>query len=1001
MKRTPVWSRTDAVLLRAAAQAAPATPGTGWPAVDNMEECRHWLAAVWAEPVFRAAVRAASAPLADAVEALLRGREYTDRQVRRVTASAARYALRATGRPTPFGLFAGVTSARSGPAAARFGDGHQVVAAADTLWLDTIRQDLCGRSEVLECLTFQVSNLTVRHGRELRRTLAGGQEVRLRLTGPLDAVFALAHAPVSFTQIADRLAALGGTPERISRLVGEAVAKGFLLSNLSAPMTETDPLGHLLDVLTPHAARLAADTRRLLDDLRAIHDLLAQHAAERDPAAASGLRDALTVRMVSLGGASRSQLSTGVLLDAAVSVPESVLDEAVRAADVLVRLTRNRHQRPEWAAYHGMFWERYGAGTLVPVKDAANLAAGVGLPSSFPGSLWPEPQVRILPRDEALAAMAMKALAEGGTALTLTDDDVAMLAIDGDDLAPTPHAELGVRVFATSTEAVDRGDFSLTVHPVWSVGCLTGRFAASLPDSGLPGLYASLPTLVAGALPVQLSFTPVHPHAQNVARVPAHLPHLISVDEHRGPAENVLDLDDLALTSTGTHLFLVSLSRRQVVEPVVLHALALEKQAPPLARLLALATRSSATAWTRFDWGPVASTLPYLPEVRYRRTVISPARWTLPASALPDGPFDHAWRHALEAWAKTWGTPTAVELREGDRTLRLDLEVPLHQQILHTHLRRHARVDLLRARHPGEEAWIGYAHEFIVPLVSNRPPLEHPDLTHAPIVTNTAVSEHGTGAGQEWAQARLVTHPTVMDQILTQRLPGLLAELGDPDSWFVRYRSPTQEDHLRLRIHATGTTRHRITDAVSRWAAALARDGQASHLVFDAYRPEWGRYGTGETMAAAEAVFTADSDMARRILEQPPGVDLRVLCAFGMLDIARGLLGTGPGTEWLATTPAHRRGIPTVTRQAADHVRQHGAGLWPEGSPLAEALTTRRRALSVYRERLATDQLPRVLESLLHMHHNRLLGLDRDGEAACRHAARQLARTLQHHRNAP
>ncbi|MGW1758960.1 lantibiotic dehydratase C-terminal domain-containing protein [Streptomyces mirabilis] len=34
-------------------------------------------------------------------------------------------------------------------------------------------------------------------------------------------------------------------------------------------------------------------------------------------------------------------------------------------------------------------------------------------------------------------------------------------------------------------------------------------------------------------------------------------------------------------------------------------------------------------------------------------------------------------------------------------------------------------------------------------------------------------------------------------------------------------------------------------------------------------------------------------------------------------------------------------------------------------------------------------------ESLLHMHHNRIMGPGREAEAACRHAARQACRSLR------
>ena len=47
-------------------------------------------------------------------------------------AALARYQLRAAGRPTPFGLFAGVAGARfGGPALVRFGEAHRAAARVD------------------------------------------------------------------------------------------------------------------------------------------------------------------------------------------------------------------------------------------------------------------------------------------------------------------------------------------------------------------------------------------------------------------------------------------------------------------------------------------------------------------------------------------------------------------------------------------------------------------------------------------------------------------------------------------------------------------------------------------------------------------------------------------------------------------------------------------------------------------------------------------------------
>ncbi|AXK35870.1 hypothetical protein DVA86_27840 [Streptomyces armeniacus] len=164
-----------------------------------------------------------------------------------------------------------------------------------------------------------------------------------------------------------------------------------------------------------------------------------------------------------------------------------------------------------------------------------------------------------------------------------------------------------------------------------------------------------------------------------------------------------------------------------------------------------------------------------------------------------------------------------LELRDDDRTLRLDLSEPLHARILHSHLQRHAEADLTEAPSERDLGWIGHAHEMVVSLISARPPLPHPDVETAPVLTNRMLPNPGDSR-QHWVQAKVFTHPNVMDQILTRRLPSLLAELGSPDCWFVRYRTPHEEDHLRLRIAALDPHRHaQVVHAIARWGGTDAR----------------------------------------------------------------------------------------------------------------------------------------------------------------------------------
>ena len=220
--------------------------------------------------------------------------------------------------------------------------------------------------------------------------------------------------------------------------------------------------------------------------------------------------------------------------------------------------------------------------------------------------------------------------------------------------------------------------------------------------------------------------------------------------------------------------------------------------------------------------------------------------------------------------------------------------------------------------------------------------------------------------------------------------------MGMDEVWFIRYRNREETDHLRVRVGAGhGQAQHRAA-ALAAWASDLRSRRLCARAALDTYYPEAGRYGSGQAMRAAEAVFAADSAVVIAQLRQPPGTDPVTLTALGMLDIAAAFSG-GPdqGARWLAG----RRLQPGKT---ADHATARTAstlartgemssfGTLPDD--LAPAWLRRAEAVAAYRETLDADtDFTHVLESLLHIHHNRYRGIDRDGEGACRRLARQAA----------
>ncbi len=951
-----------------------------WPALSDEAGCRLWLSEVW--PGVAAVVGYASPVLAARVVAILDGAVVSGRDVRRATLAVVRYVLR-FGRSTPFGLFAGVGTAAVGTSAAvQWGERHRLVVRVDSRWLRQVVERLEACPGLLAQFDVVFSDAAEESGGRL--TLPGAELVSIRNSAAVALVRGTAADPVRFGVLVDVLAEAFPSAGDPSRMLLSLLDKGFLVSSLRAPSTVIDPLGFVVDRLR------GLDTgtlpvASLVRELDEIHQAITAH--NDDPS--EDARAAIVARLRRLVESARVPLSVDLRLDAHVQVPHAVAREMEQAAGVLARLVREHTGSRACRDYFAAFCDRYGTGTLVPLRTVVDPEAGLGWPRGYPGS--PEPSGRHVfsERDRLLFALAAEATARGDRAIQLTDATVdSLVTAGGEPDEVPPHLDMGARIHATSRAALERGDYTFTVVPGRAAGTLSSRFAPLVPELG--PVFAEVPTTVAGAVPAQLSFMPMFPRAENVARVPAYLPHVVSVGEHAGGG--AISVDDLAVTASRRRLHLVSLSRRRVVEPVVLHALA-PKQQPPLARLVGELSRALDGGWIGFDWG-AAEALPFRPRVRFGRAILCAARWRLSRADLPAETA--RWDQALECWRRTWRCPSQVELRDFDQLLPLDLDVPAHREVLYRHLRANEDAVLVEAPEPGADGWLnGHAHTIVFPLTSQREPVPGPRVDVLPVLGR----EHGHvpgSPGAAWLYAKLYVAEHRMNPFVVDELPLLLADLGERACWFVRFPQACEgedSDHLRLRIRVDSDA-DKVLSTVTAWADRLRAAGRLNRLAFDTYYPEIGRYLAIEE---AEAVFAADSRFVLALLTHRRGGEPSplVVTAVSMFDVAVAFLGDRDQTAaWLAqqtpkATP-ERVHVEQVTRLTRGGMWCDIPG-WPE---IATAHRDRAEAIAQYRRVLPEGaDTDAVLHSLLHMHHNRALGVDRDCEAVCLRLARQAAAT--------
>lgn len=1020
---SPAYRSTGAALVRAAAHPDIDLPP--WPDLTEPRDALvpswvAWLRQVWTNETIVDAISHASPVLAAQVARLCAEEALTVRETRRVIQAVARYTQRLRGRPTPFGLLAGVAPAVFGSRSpSRWGTAHQAVARAGAAWLaDVITHlercpDLVARLQVVanNTMTVRDDRLVLPYQPHARTQGTTAVEVSLRYTAPVRVAITAAHAPIRVEALSAQVCAAfpDAAPATVQGMLAELITRGALITSLRAPSTEPDALAYLLLQLDDVDAGGVAAVADLIRALRDIHTALRRHCTAHG-ADGREARVQVTSRMRALGISVHEPLAVDLRLDASVTLPDEVAREVERGALALTRLSAHPYGTAAWRAYHQRFYERYGIGSLVPVRDVVDPDSGIGFPDGYPGTRADEPRSPLSRRDELLLVLAQLAALDDADEVLLDEELIARLELGPPRLRLPPHLEASVRVHAADEAALTRGGFTVEVTSVSrGAGGLTGRFLSVLRPVDAAKLAAGLtdlPTADNDTVPAQMSFPPLDPATAHVTRAMQILPTVISLAEHRRPNRAVLTVDDLAVGCDGRRLYLAAPDHGHRIEAVGMHALNLRTHTPPLARFLIELGRAQCAQVTAFDWGAAArAKLPILPRIRYGRAILAPATWRLEATELPDRrqPW-YAWDDALDQWRARRRLPRVVQLVEADRRLPLDLDESAHRVLLRTHLLTAPRAVLVEAPSPQDLGWCrGRPHEVILTLhATERPPWP-------PLPTPTPARVIGrdqclSPAASALLLAKLYGDIRRQDLLLAEHLPRLLNEWEvPPDWWFLRFRDPDQ--HLRLRIALPDPSAFGpAAERVSAWADDLRRRGLLREIQYATSYPETGRWGSGAAMQAAEAVFIADSHAVLTQLRQPVRPSRQALVAAQIAAIAVAYTGNvDAGMRWLidyvpptAPHPVERPLFHEAVRLA--HPGDDWAALRavPGGTAIVDAWKNRDIALAVYRTHLPgphTDGINSddVLGSLMHAHHIRAVGIDFDDEDRCRHLARAAA----------
>lgn len=945
------------------------------------------------------------------------------KKLKKMAISAIRYDLRMRTRPTPFGIFSGVTFAQFGGPAETFLRDESLPPCTtrtriDMDWATAMAERLHRRDDVLERTTLvrhclarirgeRIELDTPRHTEASSNTRPSGR-VSIRLNPLIARILKGAEHPTACSDLIVSIlhSAPGVSRDVVTLAIKSLVEAGLLVSSLEPPLDGGDPLAHLLKYRPA-----SGETDPEFDALERVAELIKHADATPEKDHSKTYRDIGSCVNAVIPAASPVHVESRITTE--INLPTLVQDEASRAMHWLWRLAPDRTGMQSLSRYRHKFLERYGTSSLVPLLDVVDPAVGIGPPAGY---TWPDHSAPTEPEqaedreriDRVIGRLLTESISNGWSEIVLNEATLQSMA------RPTPgqpfrSSELYLELVAQDTQAIDDGEFRLVVGPnpgTHEAGCTAARFlntkyhsdriARKTRKSHLAGISKQRPVEV-GYAPRSARAANLAHGAPSVSRTSFGLP--------QAAGEDSLSPDDILIGATVDRMYAIHAPSGDELLPVTADTVSVMSQAPNAARLLWDIGFEGTILWNPWDWGPFTA-LPRVPRVRIGRVVVAPATWRIgPLRETLENGSSH--RESVQLWRRQFSVPRIVRLLQTDHRIDLDLDDPWHVMVLVD--------DVLKGRADAiAEAGVdGMTSHWFTPaggpprsaeiVVSFAGPAAPPAR-----VLGVRQSEDPIERArmQGWVYVKLLVPAPWQNDVLVDHLPRLVSECAvvSATQWhFLRY-SDNDGPQLRIRFRPDDPAdRDLVQEVIDKWSIALHDMGLSSGHSFHAYSPEIDRYGGPNSIDAAEKLFHADSVVALAGLiasrHRPPletttstAVVLTAICA-----AVGEILPSASGDQWGGD---HSAGwLDDIVGSTSDSVARAELHRWKrlldptdQWRVLADELSANefRRTLSSLREAArawastrsgATDnghegsvRNDTIVSSFLHMTCNRLLG---------------------------
>lgn len=957
------------------------------------------------DPVFREQVLISSKSIYDqATEYLVNGKTLSNKKKRNLEQSLLKYALRRNTRTTPFGLYSAVGIAKTSTNKENFAfdeKNFEHVARADLSWIFNVikKEELNGYQH----LEFKINPAVYTKGNRayvLYNTETASSTESIQLSMPFKLLMDQGQNLVAFENLLATLrqAYPKQNEDKLSSFLYKLIKNEFLISNLRPPMTVSNQLEYLITELNKNAyfSERAIQLQKVDDQIKQYNKMKL----------GTGEQTYLTLyKEMNTLYRSTSPLQVDSLLNNdSISIPQNLVEEINEAVSFLTLLASENN--PAFAhiqLYQDEFLDKYGFSQEVPLTDLFDTGNGLGAPFSYDkpendfisrAPVIPDYNLRL--RNYFLSKINVAE--KKGAAIDLREKDVKKLL--GDSQFEDTKLLKSLEAFFLLKKSGEKylaylspgGGSQGAGKTFGRFGHLSNHFGETIKtiqDKETTKRNKYVKTCEISYVPsnIRNGNVSINPHFKEyelslftnnsleVSREITIKDILIGIDNYGFYARNRKNGDLLEFQAT--NMLNAGISHNMLR---FLHEISIYRK----------------RSWSEFPWHRIYSDFDHIPELRYKSIVLSPERWFISTESLmPEMINDfELFKKKFSEYKEAFALPNRFYLTDYDNRIPIHFSNDSELEILFAEYKKNSKAQMriqLQACEEGENVFVdqndeSYTAEIVVPMFSVE---KETDETILPKSIVTSDFETSTKLPyDDWLYFKLYTTRKKELDLITLCIKEFCSKLEEETGihyFFMRYIDT--HPHIRLRFNASEEKLQKYTTRIFDWLKTLLSQEMIARYTIDSYEREVERYGGKELISLAEKVFMADSKVVENILYSN---------RLGTLDIPfelSGVLTVVDFIDQLSLEDSEIKALVHTYEKRQDsslYFRENKKKILDEfrrtDSQMKKWATLRKESVEDYLEvykrmDFSLEEKINIFSSFIHLHCNRLFGVDQNQEA--------------------